>query len=243
VRRRVAITGVGAVTPLGVGADALIERWSAGECGIADGLGECRDFDAAALLDRRAARRSDRFTQLALVAAAEALGQAGWDGVAPVPAERAGCVIGTGIGGIGTIESQHDVLRERGAGSVAPLGIPLLMANAASGAVAMRHDLKGQCYGTVSACAAGAHAIGAGLRMVQHGDADACVVGGAESALTPLARAAFAAMAATSPTGVSRPFDARRDGFVMGEGAGALVLEAEDAARSRGGEPLALVSG
>jgi len=243
VSRRVAITGVGAVTPLGVGAEPLIERWSAGECGIADGLGECRDFDPAALLDRRTARRSDRFTQLALVAADEALAQAGWGAGAPVAAERVGCVIGTGIGGIGTIESQHDVLRERGAGAVTPLGIPLLMANAASGAVAMRHGLKGQCYGTVSACAAGAHAIGAGLRMVQHGDADACVVGGSESALTPLAKAAFAAMAATSPTGVSRPFDARRDGFVMGEGAGVLVLEAEDAARARGAEPLALLAG
>jgi 3-oxoacyl-[acyl-carrier-protein] synthase II len=243
VTRRVFITGVGAVTPLGVGADALIERWSAGECGIADGLGTCRDFDAAELLDRRAARRSDRFTQLGLVAAAEALGQAGWGEGAPLHAERIGCVIGTGIGGIGTIEDQHDVLAERGPGSVSPLGIPLLMANAAAGAVAMRHDLKGQCYGTVSACAAGAHAVGSGLRMVQHGDADACVVGGAESALTPLAKAAFAAMAATSPTGISRPFDARRDGFVMGEGAGVLVLEAEDVALARGAEPLALLAG
>ncbi len=241
--RRVAITGVGAVTPLGVGADALIERWSAGECGIADGLGICRDFDAAELLDRRTARRSDRFTQLALVAAAEALDQAGWGDGAPLEAERIGCVIGTGIGGIGTIEDQHDVLAERGPGAVTPLGIPLLMANAAAGAVAMRNHLKGQCYGTVSACAAGAHAVGSGLRMVQHGDADACVVGGTESALTPLAKAAFAAMAATSPTGISRPFDARRDGFVMGEGAGVLVLEAEEAALARGAEPLALLTG
>jgi 3-oxoacyl-[acyl-carrier-protein] synthase II len=243
VSRRVVVTGVGAVTALGVGAWPLIERWAAGECGIADGLGACRDFDAGELLDRRSARRADRFTQLALVAADEALGQAGWDSALPVAAERAGCVIGTGIGGIGTIEDQHDVLRERGAGAVTPLGIPLLMANAASGAVAMRRGLKGQCYGTVSACAAGAHAIGAGLRMIQHGDADACVVGGAESALTPLAKAAFAAMAATSPSGTSRPFDARRDGFVMGEGAGILVLEAEGAARGRGAEPLAVLAG
>jgi 3-oxoacyl-[acyl-carrier-protein] synthase II len=243
VSRRVVVTGVGAVTPLGVGAEPLIERWSAGECGVVDGLGTCGDFDAAALLDRRAARRADRFTQLALVAATEALAQAGWDDGVPVPPERVGCVIGTGIGGIGTIEDQHDNLRDRGAAAVSPLGVPLLMSNAASGAVAMRHGLKGQCYGTVSACAAGAHAVGAGLRMIQHGDADACVVGGAESALTPLAKAAFAAMAATSPTGVSRPFDARRDGFVMGEGAGVLVLEAEGAARARGVLPLAVLSG
>lgn len=241
--RRIVVTGIGAVTPLGVGAEALIERWAAGEQGIVDGAGRCADFDAVALLDRKLARRSDRFTQLALVAAAEALEQAGWGGGAPVDADRAGCVIGTGIGGIGTIESQHQVLLDRGADQVSPLGIPLLMANAASGAVAMRHGLRGQCYGTVSACAAGAHGIGAGLRMVQHGDADACVVGGAESALTPLAAAAFGAMGATSPTGISRPFDARRDGFVMGEGAGVLVLEEESAARARGATVLATVIG
>jgi 3-oxoacyl-[acyl-carrier-protein] synthase II len=119
----------------------------------------------------------------------------------------------------------------------------MLMANAASGSVAMRHNLKGQCYGTVSACAAGAHAIGAGLRMVQYGDADACVVGGSESALTPLTKAAFSVMAALSPTGISRPFDARRDGFVMGEGAAILVLEAEEVALARGATPLGYVTG
>ncbi|NLT05690.1 MAG: beta-ketoacyl-ACP synthase II [Solirubrobacterales bacterium] len=241
--RRAVITGVGAVSPLGVGADALVDRWSAGECGIADGLGRCTEFDPVELLDRKVARRSDRFTQMALVAADEAIAQAGWGGGAPLPVERIGCVIGTGIGGIGTIEDQHDVLRDRGPEKVTPLGIPLLMANAAAGAVAMRHGLKGQCFGTVSACAAGAHAIGTGLRMVQYGDADAAVIGGTESALTALADAAFAAMGATSPTGISRPFDARRDGFVMGEGAGVLVIEEEEAARARGAEILGRLSG
>jgi 3-oxoacyl-[acyl-carrier-protein] synthase II len=194
-------------------------------------------------MDRKAARRAARFTQLGLAAAAEALEQAGWHDGPPVQPERAGCVIGTGIGGLQTIEDQHDVLADRGAGAVSPLGIPMLMPNAAAGQVAMANGLKGECYGTVSACAAGAHAVGAGFRMVAQGDADACVVGGTESAITPLSEAAFGAMAATSPTGISRPFDARRDGFVMGEGAGVLILEEESAAAARGAEILARVRG
>ena len=135
------------------------------------------------------------------------------------------------------------MLEHKGAAQVSPLAIPLLMANAASGSVAMKNDLRGQCYGVVSACAAGAHAIGAGVRMVQYGDADACLVGGSEAAITPLASAAFGSMAAISPTGESRPFDARRDGFVMGEGAGALMLEDEEAARERGARILGVIVG
>jgi len=240
--RRVVVTGVGAVTPLGVGASALIDRWTAGECGIEDGIGRCDAFDPAEILTRRETKRADRFTQLAQVAAIEALEQASWED-GSVDLERTGCIIGTGIGGINTIESNHTVLAEKGPKQVSALAIPMLMANAASGNVAMRHGLKGQCYGTVSACAAGAHAVGAGLRMVQYGDADACVVGGSESALTPLTEAAFAVMGALSPTGVSRPFDARRDGFVMGEGAGILVLEAEEVALARGATVLGYVTG
>jgi 3-oxoacyl-[acyl-carrier-protein] synthase II len=240
--KRVVVTGVGAVTPLGLGAPTLIDRWTAGECGIEDGLGRCDAFDPAELLSRKECRRADRFTQLALVASSEAIDQAGWEDGAVDP-ERTGCIIGTGIGGIGTIEDNHTVLKERGPKKVAALSIPMLMANAASGNVAMRHGLKGQCYGTVSACAAGAHAIGVGMRMLLYGDADACIVGGSESALTPLSMAAFGVMAATSPTGISRPFDARRDGFVMGEGAGILVLETEEVALARGAVPLGYVTG
>jgi 3-oxoacyl-[acyl-carrier-protein] synthase II len=239
--RRVAITGVGAVSPLGVGAPALIEGWSAGRSGIADGLGRCTDFEPGDHLSVKEVRRADRFSQLALVAGGEALDQAGLDGAGTH--EEVGCVIGTGIGGIGTIEDQHAVLRDRGAEAVSPLAVPLMMANAASGVLAMKHGLKGQCYGTVSACAAGAHAIGTGLRMVQHGDAQACLVGGSEAGITPLAEAAFAGMGATSPTGVSRPFDRRRDGFVMGEGAAVMVLEDEELARERGAEVLGYVTG
>jgi 3-oxoacyl-[acyl-carrier-protein] synthase II len=235
VRRRVVITGVGAVTPLGVGARRLHERWSAGESGIEDGAGRCSDFDPTERLSRKEARRADRFTQLALVACAEALEQAGWDGEElPYDPERIGCVIGTGIGGIGTLEAAHDVLRDSGPAKVPPLAIPLMMSNAAPAALAMKHGLKGECFGTVSACAAGAHAIGSAARMIVTGEADAVVCGGSEAAHTPLAQAAFAAMDALSKTGISRPFDARRDGFVMGEGAGVLVLEDAERAEARG---------
>ena len=236
--RRVVITGVGAVSPLGMGASALHERWAAGECGIEDGVGRCRDFDPADVLSKKEARRSDRFAQLAIAACQEALAQAGWGDELPHEAERVACIVGTGVGGLETLETQHDVLRDRGPKQISPLAIPLMMANAASAVLAMRNGFKGPVFGTVSACAAGTDAIGTALRLIQAGDADAAITGGAEAALTPFARNAFAAMDATSKCGVSRPFDARRDGFVMGEGAGLLVLEEARAARARGAEPL-----
>ena len=241
--RDVVITGLGAVTPLGVGAPTLIERWTAGESGIEDGLGRCRDFDPTDHISRREARRADRFTQLALVAAQEAIDDAGWDGDPPYEDTDIGCVIGTGIGGIATIEDQHIVLRERGEAAMSPLCVPQMMPNAAAGAVAMRHGLRGECYGTVSACAAGAQAVGAGLRMVERGDVSACVVGGTEAGVTPLAIAAFGKMGATSKSGVSRPFDRRRDGFVIAEGAGILVLENAEAAAERGATVLGRMTG
>jgi 3-oxoacyl-[acyl-carrier-protein] synthase II len=243
VSRRVVITGVGAVTPLGVGARLLYDRWAAGRCGIEDGVGRCADFDPRDFLSVKEARRSDRFTQLAIAACGEALADAGWDGELPYDPAAVGCVIGTGIGGIGTLEGAHNVLRERGAGQVSPLAVPLMMSNAAAAVLAMRHGLHGQVYGVVSACAAGAHAIGAAARLVQTGDAEAVVTGGSEAALTPLATAAFAAMEATSVSGISRPFDARRDGFVMGEGAAVLVLEAAEAAEARGARVVGEVLG
>jgi 3-oxoacyl-[acyl-carrier-protein] synthase II len=189
------------------------------------------------------ARRSDRFTQLAVGACAEAFDDAGWDGELPYAPERVGCVLGTGIGGIGTLEANHLTLHEKGAERVSPLAVPLMMSNAGAAALSMRHDLRGQVYAVVSACAAGAHAIGAAARMIQAGDADAVVTGGSEAALTPLARAAFAALDAMSPTGISRPFDARRDGFVMGEGSAVLVLEDAERAAERGARVLAEVAG
>jgi 3-oxoacyl-[acyl-carrier-protein] synthase II len=242
-RRKVVVTGLGAVSPLGVGAATLHERWAAGEVGISDGAGVCRDFDPKDHLSVKEARRLDRFAQLAVVAAGEALEQAGWDGEPPYDPLRAGCVIATGIGGQGTLERQLEVMRERGARMVSPLGIPQYMPNAAAAAVTMKHKLRGQSYGVVSACASGAHAVGSALRMIQYGDADAVVCGGAESALTDFAFACFNSMEALSPVGISRPFDARRDGFVMGEGAGMLVLEDEESARERGATILGEVAG
>jgi 3-oxoacyl-[acyl-carrier-protein] synthase II len=241
--RRAVITGLGAVTPLGVGARTLHERWSAGESGIEDGEGRCSEFDPKEQLSIKEVRRSDRFTQLALAAGQEALSDAGLAEDGPYERDRFACVIGTGIGGIGTLEEQHIVLRDQGADRVSPLSIPLLMANAAAGVLAMKYDLEGHSYGTVSACAAGAHAIGSAARMIAHGDADAALTGGSEATLTPLARAAFSRMDALSPSGVSRPFDRRRDGFVMGEGAGLLVLEEEEAAKARGARILGTVLG
>src|SRR5918992_1234217 len=158
--RTVAITGVGAVTPLGVGARTLHERWSAARSGIEDGYGRASEFEPKEHLSIKEVRRADRFTQLALAAAKEALEDAGWEDGPPGDPDRAACVIGTGIGGIGTLESQHIVMRDEGAERISPLSIPLLMANAASGVVAMTHDLRGQSFGTVSACAAGARILG-----------------------------------------------------------------------------------
>ncbi len=241
---RVLITGVGAVTPLGVGARELYEGWTAGRSGIEDGLGACTDFDPAEFMTVKEVRRSDRFAQLAIAASTQAVADAGWDAENP-PTDPAdlGCVIGSGIGGMWTFESQCDVLRDRGPERVSPLAIPLIMGNAAAGLVAMRHGLRGPVFGVMSACASGTHAIGEAARMIRSGEAQAIVAGGAEATLTPLAKAAFASMDATSPTGISRPFDARRDGFVMGEGAGVLVLESEELATARGATVLGEVLG
>jgi 3-oxoacyl-[acyl-carrier-protein] synthase II len=241
--RKVVITGVGAVTPLGVGARTLHERWTAGQSGIEDGYGRTSEFEPKDHLSIKEVRRSDRYTQFALAAAKEALEDAGWEDGPPGDPERAACVIGTGIGGIGTLEHQHIVMRDQGAERISPLSIPLLMANAACGVVAMKHDLRGQSFGTVSACAAGAHAIGMAERLIRYGDADCVVTGGSEAAITPLATAAFGRMDALSDSGISRPFDLRRDGFVMGEGAGILVLEEEEAAKARGARILGVLRG
>jgi 3-oxoacyl-[acyl-carrier-protein] synthase II len=241
--QRIVVTGVGAVTPLGVGAHTLHERWSAGVCAIEDGEAACAEFDPLDFLSAKEARRADRFTQLALAASIEALADAGWGDQLPYDARRIGCVLGTGIGGIATLIEGQEALRDRGTRSVSPLAVPLMMTNAAAAGLSMRHGLQGPTLAVSSACASGAHALGCALRMLQNDEADAVVAGGSEAALTPLARAAFGALDALSLSGISRPFDARRDGFVMGEGAAVLVLEREPAMRERSGRSLGTIRG
>jgi 3-oxoacyl-[acyl-carrier-protein] synthase II len=239
----VVVTGVGAVTPLGVGARTLSERWAAGVCGIRDGVGACVDFDPGDFLSVKEARRADRFTQLAIAACREALEDASWADELPYDPRRVGCVLGTGIGGITTLVNGQDTLRERGPENVSPLAVPLMMSNAGAAAISMRHGLRGPSFSVSTACASGSHAIGSGLRMLQTGEADAVIVGGSEAGLAPLARAAFVALDALSTSGISRPFDARRDGFVMGEGAAVLVLELSGPAEERDARVLGTIRG
>ncbi len=233
VSRRVVVTGVGAVSPLGTDAVTLIDRWIAGECGLADGRGLCSEFDPLVHLSRKEVRRTDRFAQLAVAAAKEAMTMAGWGNGIPYVSERIGSVVGTGIGGLATISTEHASLQKRGPAAVLALLVPLMMTNATSAAIAMRRGFFGPNFSVRSACAASAHAIGTAFKLIQSGKADAMITGGAESAINEFAAAGFAATGATSRTGISRPFDARRDGFVLGEGAGILVLESAESAHAR----------
>lgn len=258
--RRVAVTGIGAVTPLGVGADATWKSLVSGESGagqvsrfdVADFSTkiacEVKDFAPTDFMEQRDARRSDRFTQFAVASAVEAAEGAGWTQEVPFDRDRVGVVIGSGIGGIETLEAQHRVLLERGPSKMSPFCVPLLMVNGAAGSVAMRYGLRGPNFASVSACATGAHAIGEAARMIRAGIADAMIAGGSEAPITPLAFGAFACMGALSrrnddPQRASRPFDADRDGFVIAEGGAVVVLEEYDAAVARGADILAEVTG
>jgi 3-oxoacyl-[acyl-carrier-protein] synthase II len=242
-KRRVVITGMGAVTPLGMGVRPLYERWAAGVVGIEDGMGACLDFEPSEHFSVKEARRLDRFSQFGVVASDEAVASAGWNGEKPYDPMRISTILATGIGGISTVETNHDLMRQKGANRISPLGIPMYMPNAGAAAVSMRHGLQGQSFGIVSACTSGAHAIGLAARMIQYGDADAVVAGGAEATLTEFGFACFRAVQALSEIGISRPFDERRDGFVMGEGAGVLVLEEAEAAKARGANIIGEIAG
>ncbi len=252
MRRRVVITGLGAVTPIGTGVSKFWENLTKGVSGIdlikgfdpdEFGLtvkiaGEVKDFDPLQFMDKKEASRLSLFVQYAVAASEEAIRdskikEAGYDPL------KIGVIIGTGIGGLRDIEKEHSVILKKGARRVSPFFIPYGISNMGAGYVAIRHGFKGPNYCVVSACATGNHAIGDAFRMIQAGDIDAAIAGGTEAAITPLGVAGFAVMRALStrndePQKASRPFDKDRDGFVMGEGAGIVVLEEYEHAKARG---------
>jgi 3-oxoacyl-[acyl-carrier-protein] synthase II len=249
--RRVAITGIGVVTPTGVGTTAMWDSLVNGRSGISaiehfDAsayttrfAGYIKDFDPSALIDKKELRRMSRFQQLAMVAADEALRDAGLTDIPDELAVRAGCIVGSGIGGLGTLEEQTAVLLERGPSRITPFLVPMMIVDLAAGQISIRYGLKGINYAPVSACATGSHAIGEAAEVIRRGDADVVVAGGFDAGVTPLGVAGFAASRALStrnddPAGASRPWDSGRDGFVIAEGGGLLVLEDWDMALARG---------
>jgi 3-oxoacyl-[acyl-carrier-protein] synthase II len=248
--RRVVVTGLGLVTPLGTGVEKTWKALCAGESGIrritrfdptgydAQIAGEVKDFDPAQFIEKKEIKKMDTFIHYAVGAAQLAVDDAGFK-VAPEEATKVGVYIGSGIGGLGSIEHFHNVLKEKGPGRVSPFFIPMTIINLASGQVAIRIGAKGPNSCAVTACATGNHCIGDSYRLIHRGDADVMVAGGAEAAVTPLGVAGFAAAKALSfrndePTRASRPFDKDRDGFVLGEGAGVVVIEELEHARRRG---------
>jgi len=238
--RRVVVTGVGVVAPCGIGRDAF---WS-GLLGAApEGPRRVEGLDAAAIFGPKEIRRVDRFTQFAAVAAAEAVDDAG--GVSSIASDpdRIGVIVGTGVGGIETLEEQIKVLLERGPRRVSPFLVPMMMGNRAAADISMRYGFRGPCETTVTACAAGTHSVANGARLVATGRCDVVIAGSAEAAMTDTSVAGFTNMTATSTTGVSMPFDVKRDGFVMGEGGAILVLEELEQAVARGAKIYAEVMG
>jgi len=243
VNRRVVITGMGVVSPLGMGTDALFERWLQGEVGI-DGLfAECRDFDGSDALSRRDLRLMNRYCQFAIAAAHEAQLQAGWIERFPTDEEGIACIVGSCHAGLATIEQQTETLMQRGKGRVDALAAPMMLPDAACGAVSIRYGLKGPSCCVATACAAGADAIATAVRMIRSGESDAALAGGADASITKLLDATSRRLGATSTSGISRPFDIRRDGFVPAEGAGIVALEEMSVAEERGAEVLAEILG
>lgn len=236
--RRVAVTGIGVVAPAGIGKDAF---WSGLLSPAPNGFRQIEDWDPSPYFDNpKEARRSDRVSQFTLAAAVEALEQAGE--ISADPARR-GTFVGTGVGGIGTLEEQIEVRLSKGERRVSPFLVPMMMANAPAATISMRYGWQGPCENTVTACAAGTHAIGNAARMVADGRCDVVMAGGAEAPFTPTAVAGFGNMTALSNSGDSRPFDTNRDGFVMAEGAAILVLEAWELAEARSATILGEVLG
>ncbi len=258
-RRRVVVTGLGAVTPIGNTASEYWQGLMAGRNGIGPITcfdasqhdcriaGEVKAFDPTAYMDRKDVKRSDRFVHLAIAAALQALEDANFS-ITELNAEQVGVILGTGIGGLKVLEDQHTTLMNKGPGRCSPFMVPMMIANMAAAQIAIMAGAKGPNSCTVTACAAGSNAIGDAFQLLQRGEAQAMLTGGTESAITPLAMAGFAAARTLStrndtPETASRPFDAERDGFVMGEGSGMLLLEELEHARSRGARIYAEVVG
>jgi 3-oxoacyl-[acyl-carrier-protein] synthase II len=257
---KIVITGIGVVTPLGNDVESMWSALVAGKSGVgpitrfdaSTGYAtriaaEVKDFDPTAWMERKDAKRNDRFVQLGVAAAAQAVEAARLD-MSTVDANRVGVIIGSGIGGISTFEEQHENLIKKGPERVSPFFIPMMISNMASGQISIHTGAKGPNFTTVSACTSSANAIGEALRTLQHDDADVVITGGTEATVTPMAIAGFSSMKAMStrndePTRASRPFDAERDGFVMGEGAVMLVIEKEEHAIKRGAPILCELAG
>jgi 3-oxoacyl-[acyl-carrier-protein] synthase II len=257
---RALITGAGAVTPLGTGVDNFWDAALHGKSGIGEITlfdpspfpsqiaGECSDFDPTDFMAKKAARRMDRYAQLGIAAGIEAAENAGIVDLIRERPERVAIVIGSGIGGLSTWEREYRVLSERGPGRVSPFLITMMVPNMAAGQLAIMLGATGPSQCPVLACATGAEAIAEGIELIRRGDADVVIAGSAEAPITPLSMAGFCAIRAVSrrndePHRASRPFDAGRDGFVMSEGAGALILESPEHAERRGADPIAAVSG
>jgi 3-oxoacyl-[acyl-carrier-protein] synthase II len=262
MKRRVVVTGMGVVTPVGNTLAATWDALLAGTSGVAPITkfdasnfpariaAEVKGFNAGEFMDRKEAKRSDQYTQYSVAAASMAMADAGLSDTATsgIDPDRIGVLIGSGIGGLKSFEEQHDVYRELGPSKISPFFIPMFIADIAAGIVSKRFQAKGPNYATVSACATSAHAIGDAFRIIQYGDADIMICGGAEATVTPMAIGGFANMKALSernddPTAASRPFDKDRDGFVMGEGAGIVILEELEHAKARGAHIYAEVAG
>jgi 3-oxoacyl-[acyl-carrier-protein] synthase II len=258
-RHRVFVTGAGVISPLGNSTEECWANLVAGKSGAGPITRfdtsayetrfacEVRNFSPDGVMDRKDAKRMDRFAQFAVAASHEALTSAGLD-LAVEDRDRIGVIIGSGIGGMETFEAQHATLLARGPGRVSPFFIPMMISDMGAGQVSIQLGLKGPNFATVSACASGAHAIGEGLRLLRAGDADVILAGGSEATITPMALAGFGSARALStrnddPQRASRPFDLDRDGFVIGEGAGVIILETEDHARRRGAPLLCELGG
>ena len=256
---RIVVTGIGVVSPIGLTADATWQSLVAGRSGVgrisafdAEGFettiaAEIPDFDPTNYMERKEARRADRFSQFALAAAKEALGQAGLLQEEPL-GDRVSSLIASGVGGIITLSEQYDVLREKGPKRISPFLVPMMLIDMAGGNVSITFGARGPSFATVSACASGADALGNGMDLIRKGVIDVAICGGSEAPICPIAVAGFNSAGALSrnnefPEAASRPFDAQRDGFIIGEGSAVLIIERLEHALERGATPIVELSG